>query len=261
LPLKVAREILNQKMQSNIDENIEQANFHYDCEKDFKKAEEYFYTNLNDKIGGYLWAKYELEIDQDTEIEKRHFNREQSIYKFLTPTDGIVLYMAKLGSVVNIGNDLVGTDKLGHFIGVGKSYFDRIRNYHQSLKQVMEYGESSEDSYFGDASTGIHSFGDLVSNYEGLLFWQNLFGGEHPMIKCQDGVLIRRKLFDWMDYISDAWDESINCSTYRNEKIRQKVIAGIKDNVSPTATCPLVKLSEETINRYSKTPVKILNTP
>jgi hypothetical protein len=167
--------------------------------------------------------------------------------------------MGNLGSVVNIGNNLVGTDKLGHFLGIGKSYFNRMKNYHQTLKQVMEYGENSEDKYFGGTTTGVHSFGDLVSNYEGLIFWQSLFGGENPLIKCQEGVLIKNKSFDWMDYITDAWDESINCSTFRNEKINQKVMAGIRDNVTPFTSCPIVKLSKKTIKRYSLTPLKILN--
>jgi hypothetical protein len=63
----------------------------------------------------------------------------------------------------------------------------------------------------------------------------------------------------WLDYITDAWDESINCNTYRNERIKLKVEEGIKDNTFATATCPVVKLSTKTIERYSDTPTKILN--
>jgi hypothetical protein len=91
IPLMDSREILNFKIQRNIDEFILQTNFHYDCEKDFKNAKEYFYKNFDDKVGGYLWAKYELDVGLDPEIDKRHLSKEQSIYKYLTATDAFAL--------------------------------------------------------------------------------------------------------------------------------------------------------------------------
>ncbi len=259
VPLKDSRVVLNLKMQTSINKYIEQTNLSYNCETALRNTKEYFYESLNKEIGGYLWSKYELEIDRDNDVEKRHLEKSQSIYKYLTVADGFALYVARLGSVLNVGGFLVGTDKIGHFIGVGKSYFSKMKNNHLSLRDVMRYGEKSERTYFGILSTGIFSYGDLVSNYEGLLYWQNLFDGENPLVKCVDGRLVNGKDFDWLDYITDAWDESINCSVYRNEKIKQKVSDGIKDSTSANMSCPLIKLSKETIERYSDTPTKILN--
>lgn len=259
VPLIDSRSVLNFKMQTKINKYIDQTNAVYDCEESQENTKEFFYKNLNKEVGGNLWSKFELEIEKDHKVDKRHKERNESIYKYLTPINGFALYVAKFGSVINVGNLLVGTDKIGHFLALGKSYFDKMRNLHKSLKDVMEYGEKSERTYFGELSTSVFSYGDLVSNYEGLIFWQSLFGGEDPLVKCQNGLLVSGKRFDWLDYMSDAWDESINCNTYRNEFIKSKVFAGIQDNVSPNATCPLVKLSKETIDRYSRTPVKILN--
>jgi hypothetical protein len=184
IPLKDSRTSLNLKMQTSINKYIEQTNISFNCETSQRNTQEYFYERLNKEIGGYLWATFELEIDKDNEIEKRHFNRSQSIYKYLTVVDGFALYVAKLGSVLNIGGFLVGTDKIGHFIGIGKSYFNRMKNHQQTLKEVMEYGEKSERTYFGALATGVFSYSDLVSNYEGLVFWQSLFDDENPLVKC-----------------------------------------------------------------------------
>ncbi len=259
IPLKDSRELLNLKMQTDIDSLIEKTNSRFNCEDNFKKAKEYFYKSLNQKVGGTLWSRYELEVSKDPEIDKRTISRKHSIYNHLNLENGLALYIADFGSVVNIGNNLVGTDKLGHFLGIGKIYFNQMRNKHKTIEEVLRLGEKSEKTIFGSFTTGIFSYGDLVSNYEGLIFFQNLFSGKNPYILCKNGELSKLRGFDWLDYVNDAWDESINCSTYASKKIAQKVRKGIKENVSPEAKCPLVDLNPETIRRYSTLPFKILN--
>ena len=259
IALKDSREFLNLKMQNDIDSLIEKTNSRFNCEDNFQKTKEYFYNSLNEKVGGTLWSKYELEVGKDPEVEKRTITREHSIYKHLNPKNGFALYLADFGSVVNIGNNLVGTDKLGHFLGIGKIYFNQMRKKHKTIEDVLKMGEKSEKTIFGNSTTGIYSYGDLVSNYEGLIFFQNIFNGKNPYILCKKGELSKLRDFDWLDYVSDAWDESINCSTYSSTQVAKKVREGIRENVSADAKCPIVDLNPKTISRYSTIPIKVLN--
>lgn len=258
-PLTDSRDVLNLKMNEIIAQSIEKTNRKYDCEVNPANSKERFYKTLEQKTGGFFWAKYENDVVADPAIDKRYLKTKDSIYRNLNFANGFALYFAKLGAIVNIGNNLVGTDKLGHFIGIGKIYFDRMRNKQWTLKEVMGYGNKTEDTFFGSTTTGVFSYGDLVANYEGLLFWQNFFDGNDSYIKCVEGNLIQQRAFDWLDYVTDGWDESINCSDFRNEYIKQKVYKNI--STTSAGKCPAQSLQPQTIQRYSTTPVKILNIP
>lgn len=257
VPLNDSRQALNSKMNELMAQELEKTNNKYDCTENLIRAQEHFYKNLNREIGGFVWAKYENEVNADPSIDKRYVKTRNSIYRDLNFINGFAFYLARLGTIVNIGDNLVGTDKLGHFIGIGKTYFDWMRNKDRTLKEVMEYGRHTEETFFGSSTTGIFSYGDLVANYEGLLFWQSIFEGPSPYLKCVHGILVQQREFDWLDYVNDAWDESINCSDFRNEKIRMKVYKNISN--TSAGKCPVVPFQSETIKRYSHTPVKILN--
>lgn len=254
IPLNDSRETLNEKMNLHIAEALVSAN-KLNCATNEEDVAERFYSSLDKKIGGFFWAKYEKDVDADSYIDKRHFKKNESVYRGVSVTGGVVLSLAKLGSVVNVGGNLVGTDKLGHFCGIGKVYFDKIRTRKGTLKEVLRYGEQSEETFFGLATTGIYSYGDLVSNYEGLRFWQSLFAGEHPYLRCMDGKLAQTRAFDWLDYVNDAWDESLNCSRFRTEEIKEKVYKEIRHDPK----CPVMPLRPETIERYSNLPIKLLS--
>jgi hypothetical protein len=259
IPLNDSREILNLRMQKIIDKSINKTNRKYNCEQNTTKAQNYFYKNLYAQTGGFLWATYENEINANKLIDKRFFQYNKSIYRDLNLINGFAHQLVNLGSVVNVGGNYVGTDKIGHFIGIGKLYFDLMRNRNKSLKTVMNFGVMSERTFFGYTTTGFFSYGDLVSNYEGLLFWQSLFGGEKPYLNCESGKLIQIRDFDWLDYITESWDESINCSTFRNNKIKNKVYRYIETSALTNLKCPIKPMLPETIERYFKLPVKILN--
>ena len=81
----------------------------------------------------------------------------------------------------------------------------------------MKYGESTETGYFGAMTTGVHSYGDLVSNYQGMQFWIDLLGKyghvDQPFVQCVDNKWKMMKEFRWERYVDAGWDESINCNT------------------------------------------------
>ena len=53
----------------------------------------------------------------------------------------------------------------------------------------------------------------MSANYSGFRFWSELYQGEHPYARCENGrKWVKARQFTWADYVTDAWDEAINCS-------------------------------------------------
>ena len=86
---------------------------------------------------------------------------------------------------ISAGGVLFGTDKIIHFINVGRIYHSRyvdavargLSEPEASLHAVNSTADNpllSEDGLLGLFTTGIHSNGDLASNYAGLKFYRKL---------------------------------------------------------------------------------------
>src|SRR5262249_11830856 len=67
---------------------------------------------------------------------------------------------------VKVNGVLVGTDKLGHFVGQGRKYYQRWLKSHDEARAAQQ-SAYTERAIFGSKTTGVYSNGDLVSNYEG----------------------------------------------------------------------------------------------
>ncbi len=154
--------------------------------------------------------------------------------------------------IVQIGDVVVGDDKLGHFLQVGYSMFyavnkkkdPRFRDI-RSLSQkaaefavddykfiresrlqgeplVMAFADFQENTQWGMGATMVKSYTDIASNYGGYLFWSRLTDGEKPYFSCEKGQWVRTVDFNWQEYVTPAWDEAINCNDYDTE-IEQQV--------------------------------------
>jgi hypothetical protein len=233
VPLKDARVKLNQYMNKKIDLTLIKVNNKKNCEINPDSAEKVFYSKLYKKIGGFLWAKYEQMIQDTNFVEKRSVAKKKSIYKDLNIINAFAMSIAKLGSTINIDNHIVGTDKLGHFISVGWTYMKSVSIKQKNIQKAMSYGAKTEEGFFGKSTTGVYSYGDLAANYDGYFFWKDLIDSTrspstNPYLICDEGKLKRVRDFDWSDYITDAWDEGVNCSGFRNSVIESKVEDEIK---------------------------------
>ena len=86
----------------------------------------------------------------------------------------------------------------------------------------------------------------MAANYQGYRFWSNFTGGENAYFKCSPGVgWVRNRNFTWTEYVSDAWDEAINCSEFR-KPIAKKVEAAL---ISSGLKCPLLPEKCDEISR------------
>jgi hypothetical protein len=172
---------------------------------------------------------------------------EKSIYR---NSDSAIIKNFELSSVIQIDDIHFGTDKLDHFFTDGFSYYDaRKQGLSATLKNT---GSRMEKTFSGKQTTGVYSFGDLAANYDGFRFWNRVLGegispcppagdrvgeigeglaltrnsnapyqdvGKEILLCCQDGKFARNPnaKFDFSEYVSAAWDESINCSRYKKE--------------------------------------------
>lgn len=83
---------------------------------------------------------------------------------------------------------------------------------------AIEASHVQEEGSWGLGGTGVKSYADIASNYEGFKFWSDLTRGARPYFTCSKNKWVLSRRFKWETYVSDAWDEGINCNTYVTKK-------------------------------------------
>jgi ankyrin repeat protein len=136
---------------------------------------------------------------------------------------------------VSAGEYIFGTDKIIHFINVGRIYHAK---YETRLKRGLSEKEAiksaiaatsrnlltSEGGVLGVFTTGIYSNGDLAADYAGLMFYRNLTETVHvgprtlpPMLE-RDGPFWRVKVEPASDvfvaFVTPHWNEVLNPNKY-----------------------------------------------
>ncbi len=122
------------------------------------------------------------------------------------------------GPVIKLEGQLIGTDKLGHFFSEGWGYFLK-----GNLRDALLYGVQDEFGMDGAIGSGVFSYADLSTNYDGLRFWRQILDGHNPYFICENSKFLQVRNFDWLNYVSASWDEGINCSTFSNLSMNNSV--------------------------------------
>ena len=167
------------------------------------------------RLGGLFWVdKLERFINRNEEIDKLPQRDRQSIYSELPLRATRVNYVFGVSRTLKVNGSLVGTDKIGHFFSLGLKYFRRWTQGRE-LADILARGARVERWWFGGITTGAFSNGDLVSNYEGFLFYRSLLEddvipGKKAILGVRDGKLLVQRPFTWADHINDYWDEALN---------------------------------------------------
>jgi hypothetical protein len=199
-------------------------------------------------------------LNQDETLDRRRVRRVDSIYRDLDLLDNVSVHWKDLSAVVRVGDALIGVDKLGHFLVEGWRYFEIAQLEGEGIPAAMEWGERAERTYFGLYTTGVHSYADLVANFEGMRFWMRVLGSaddpldtgwrsSRPYVTCRRRFWLAgekrwrfsRKV-DLADYATPVWDEAVNCCSYRNQEIEALVrarIAEVSEADQVDYTCPL----------------------
>jgi ankyrin repeat protein len=156
---------------------------------------------------------------------------------------------------VSAGGVLFGTDKIIHFINLGRIYHTR---YLAAVDQGLSEADAtqhavqatsanpllSEEGFLGLYTTGIRSNGDLAADFAGLKFYRNLTEPVHigavllpPMLQ-REGPYWRMTLQDedrlFTRFVSAHWNEVLNPNSYLayvGARMRS-VVAGRCDDVT-----------------------------
>jgi hypothetical protein len=191
-----------------------------DC--DFKSL----HLAVKDALGGGVIGRLELWATSNSSIHKLVVSKEDSIYAEAGLAPGFatgILGTRSLGiSLVGIfpsvvvNGHLTGVDKFGHFADQGYAYYEDVYLRHAPEFTALEtLGLEDELGFNGMVGNGVLSYADMAANFAGFLFWRNVVGGPDPYFACVGKKFVRTaRRFDWGEYVSEAWDEGLNCSEY-----------------------------------------------
>lgn len=171
------------------------------------------------EIGGHHWVdKLERWAMQSDQVEKLDTPRYDSVFSGLPWYSLRVTTFFGVGKTIRLNKQLIGSDKIGHFLSQGRKYY---RRYRKSLSEATaaEHSAFTERAIFGRVTTGSYSNADLVANYEGHRFYRSLFEddivpGKPAILRWQeDGWVVQRE-FDWADHVNEYWDEALNINHF-----------------------------------------------
>ncbi|MBF0297101.1 MAG: hypothetical protein HQK51_00140 [Oligoflexia bacterium] len=235
--------LINKHLLKAVNETNTSNNF---CNKDilFKKI----YKEL---AYGIFWSKIEYLIEEDPHIDKRKIDLDASVYRGISFFQSIPIHIGKLDSIVKIGEHIVGIDKFAHFFAFGYDSYKVAFIDNKGVIEALKKSEDTEKGIYGLLGTGVYSYGDLVANYQGMLFWHEFvydnstFTQENSktLIKCKDNKWVIVKNFDVRDYVDYGWDEGINCSKYWDKNFTGIVLSNIsileQENEDYNYMCPI----------------------
>jgi hypothetical protein len=210
-PIADSTEVLNRKVNETIEEIV----------IEWHKGQEdmVFVDAIYHKIGGLHWVdRIEKWAMKSPDVDKLETRRYDSVFSGQPVWAVRVTALFGVGKTIRINDQLIGTDKLGHFISQGRKYYRRYLRY-GSEERAAERSVLTERAIFGQLSNGIYSNADLVANYEGHRFYRSLFeddiiDGKPAILRWEnDGWVIQRE-FDWADHVNEYWDEALNVNHF-----------------------------------------------
>jgi hypothetical protein len=178
-------------------------------------------TSIYNDIGGHHWVdKIERWAMKSEEVERLQPSRYDSIYRGHPLWATRVAALFGVGPTIKVNDQLIGSDKLGHFLSQGRKFYRRYMKYMDESK-AAEHSAYTERALFGQGTTGVYSNADLVANYEGFLFYLSLFedditpGKSAILLWTGEGWEIQRP-FTWADHVNEYWDEALNINHFDN---------------------------------------------
>jgi hypothetical protein len=217
------------------------------------------------KTAGFGLKGYSLDKQMRKLLKKSSHKiaLKDSIYRDYKFFDGISLKMKELSSTIQVEDNIIGVDKIGHFFAEGWKYFEFTNDEEESIEDAIQWGEDQERGKFGYRTTGVFSYADLATNLNGWRFWNRfLYKENDPLIGSFSNIVTRayvkcvtdytlsikhrrkvkkwkyKKNFDFRDFVDQAWDEGINCNSYRNSDIEEKVVSRISE-LKNNNKCPI----------------------
>jgi|GEM_PF-3777947 len=179
-------------------------------------------------VGNIIFGTVEYFANNSDQVARAYTPVEKSIYRGTPYQGGIVDTFVNLGPTVNVAGIHVGTDKLGHFFDMGYDLYQRSLRGH-SIADLLAQSRREQSGLWGALTTGVKSYGDIASNFDGYRFWKE-FSEEGPgaYFICEGGRFKQVRVFTWSDYVSDAWSEAINCSEYWSKAYTDPIARNVR---------------------------------
>lgn len=223
-PIADSTEVLNRKVNETLREIVVTWN-----KDDDERA---FVNSVYKKLGGHHWVdRLERWAMKSPEVEKLETSRYDSIYGGMPIWSTRTTFLFGIGSTIRVNEQLIGSDKIGHFLSQGRKFYRRYLKY-GSEKEAAKQSAYTERAIFGSGTTGAYSNADLVANYEGYRFYRSLFDddvipGKPAILRWENGGWIVQREFDWADHVNEYWDEALNINGYDDliyQHIRERMV-------------------------------------
>lgn len=214
-----------------LQDSLEQLNLEGDCSN--PEAEQKLYEELRKYFSNHSNGELVKNILYTDFISKNVLPLKESVYGEWSVFNGYLLGRKKaatsplaLSPLIQIGDQIIGVDKLEHLFGMGFSYFTQYRFKHKTIERVLKNGIVKEKTFLGGNifATGVFSYGDLSANFNGMRFWNHvllkeddILGREYnlgPYVTCQGRQWVLNQKIDFRNYADASMDESINCSKF-----------------------------------------------
>lgn len=176
----------------------------------------YFFQGLHSsRVRAYLRNSDAVDRYPGDEISPFRYQRMSIHRGFAFP------YILPMARTIRMGEVYFGIDKIGHFFGFGRRYFQRYWRHidegmeeEAAMERVVRWGIHHEENMVGKLVDGIFSHGDLEANFQGFLMARTIFCGPEPHIVNEDGFWRLARPVDILPYITPDLDESYNTSHY-----------------------------------------------
>jgi len=181
------------------------------------------------------WSRVRTFIRNDPQIEKfPNFSVGKQTYLKMSIHRGFAFpyFFLPMARTIRVGDIYFGIDKMCHFLGFGRRYYQRYCRHlregyteEEAMRKVVLWGIVHEDNLVGKLVDGIFSHGDLEANFQGFCLARDLCGGKPPYIERIDGKWKLVRPIDLRNYITPGFDESYNNSHFW--AMRKRIVLNI----------------------------------
>ena len=198
-------------------------------------------------------ARFAKRVRESALVERCHLKFRDTIYgaraydkPWLYPFTGRIIFVA---DSIRLSGRMVGLDKIEHFIREGLEHWRFVAQPGGDIAASIarEAGPPrrqfawTEHGLKGLSLTGVFAYADLAAGYAGFRFWNDLLSiGSPESYISRDAATGRyavQRPFTFAAYVTDAWDEAINCSTF-DARLAADVALALRQR---TATCPVAE--------------------